>query len=286
MKTGIIDVGGGMRDIYGVGVLDRCMDLGIRFDCCIGVSAGAANLASYMANQRGRNYKFYMEYSHRPDYMGLHNLAMTGSYINLDYIFGELSNTDGEYPLDYDAMVSEFEKGRKFIVVTTDAETGKATYFDGRQLERNNYGIIGASSCVPIVNRAYIIDGKEYYDGGLSDPVPIEKAFELGCDRVVVVLTRPRDYYFETLEDIPIVKLMELTHPTAAKAMAIRGDVYNFYLDKVKDLEKEGKALIVAPDSIGDMRLLSRRNADMEELYLKGYTDAEQILDFMIGHKA
>ena len=26
MKLGIIDVGGGMRDIYGAGVLDRCME--------------------------------------------------------------------------------------------------------------------------------------------------------------------------------------------------------------------------------------------------------------------
>ena len=37
MKTGLVDVGGGMRDIYGAGVLDYCLDQGIRFDCCVGV---------------------------------------------------------------------------------------------------------------------------------------------------------------------------------------------------------------------------------------------------------
>ena len=65
MKTGVIDVGGGLREIYAAGVLDYCMEHGIRFDVGIGVSAGSANLASYAAGQIGRNYKFYTEYAFR-----------------------------------------------------------------------------------------------------------------------------------------------------------------------------------------------------------------------------
>ena len=38
------------------------MEQGIRFDFGIGVSAGAANISSYMANQRGRNFVFYTDY--------------------------------------------------------------------------------------------------------------------------------------------------------------------------------------------------------------------------------
>ena len=38
MKTGIVDVGGGLRGIYAAGVLDYCMDQGIHFDLGIGVS--------------------------------------------------------------------------------------------------------------------------------------------------------------------------------------------------------------------------------------------------------
>ena len=56
MKLGIVDVGGGLRGIYAAGVLDHCMDQGIRFDLGIGVSAGSGNLAAYAAGQRGRNY--------------------------------------------------------------------------------------------------------------------------------------------------------------------------------------------------------------------------------------
>ena len=73
MKTGIIDVGGGFRDIYGAGVLDVCLEQGIFFDYCIGISAGSANLASYMARQHGRNYTLYMEYVFRKEYASPEN---------------------------------------------------------------------------------------------------------------------------------------------------------------------------------------------------------------------
>ena len=46
MKIGVVDVGGGLRGIYAAGVFDYCMDENIKFDCCIGVSAGSANVAS------------------------------------------------------------------------------------------------------------------------------------------------------------------------------------------------------------------------------------------------
>ena len=42
MKIGVIDVGGGLRGIYAVGIFDYCMDHQIHFDLGIGISAGSA----------------------------------------------------------------------------------------------------------------------------------------------------------------------------------------------------------------------------------------------------
>ena len=53
MKTGVIDVGGGMRGIYAAGVFDYFMDKGIKFDVGIVVSAGSGHLCAYAAHQRG-----------------------------------------------------------------------------------------------------------------------------------------------------------------------------------------------------------------------------------------
>ena len=49
-KIGNFDVGGGLRGIYAAGVFDWCMENGVQFDYGIGISAGSANLASYLSD--------------------------------------------------------------------------------------------------------------------------------------------------------------------------------------------------------------------------------------------
>lgn len=51
MKTGVIDVGGGLSGIYAVGIFDYCMDHNIHFDLGIGISVGSANLTSFAVGQ-------------------------------------------------------------------------------------------------------------------------------------------------------------------------------------------------------------------------------------------
>ena len=125
-KIGVIDVGGGLRGVYAAGVLDYCLDNDIQFDLGIGVSAGSANLASYTARQPRRNHQFYTEYALRKQYMGLGNFIKKKSFIDLDYVYGTLSNSDGESPLDYYALSHNL---MEFIVVATEAETGTVKYF-------------------------------------------------------------------------------------------------------------------------------------------------------------
>ena len=106
MKSAIIDVGGGLRGIYAAGVMDCCLEAKIHFDVGIGVSAGSANTASYAAGQKGRNYVFYTEYSKRKEYMSFYNFLRKRSYIDMDYVYGVLSNSGGENPLDYPAIAA------------------------------------------------------------------------------------------------------------------------------------------------------------------------------------
>lgn len=278
MKTGVIDVGGGLRGIYGAGVFDRCMEEGVSFDCCIGVSAGAANIVSYMAGQSKRNYRFYTEYVFRKKYMSVSNALRTGSYIGLDYIYGELSNQGGEDPLDYAAMVSS---GKEAVIVATDAKTAEPHYFTLDDMKQNDYGPIKASSCVPVIDKPYEIDGVPYFDGGLSDPIPLGQAEDRGCERIVVIITKPRDFYRETKADARMARLLSRRWPRSAAALARRGDVYNFGLDRAKKLEADGRALIVAPDDTRGMKTLTKDKRAMIAIYNKGYKDAASISEFL-----
>ena len=115
MKIGVVDVGGGFRGIYACGVLDYCLDENICFDLGIGVSAGSANLASFIAGQRGRNYLFYTKYGFRKQYASLRNFILKRSYIDMDYVYGTLSDHDGENPLDYAALRENSVKGSRVL---------------------------------------------------------------------------------------------------------------------------------------------------------------------------
>lgn len=278
MKIGVVDVGGGLRGSFGAGVLDYCMEQGIRFDFGIGVSAGAANISSYMANQKGRNFVFYTEYFQREQYMGVKNLMHTGSYIGLDYIYSSLSDHEGDYPLDWKKIRND---PRDMMIVATDANTGLPHYFHKYDMRQDSYDPIKASCCVPVINRPYKVDGIPYYDGGLSDPVPYEKAFAAGCDKVVVILTRPEDYRRIPKNDKIIADLLHPHYPNASQAMRNRSVVYNQQVDACEYLQVQGKVCIVAPDSIGNMKTLTKDKDSIEALYYKGYEEAKSILNFV-----
>jgi predicted patatin/cPLA2 family phospholipase len=275
---GVIDVGGGMRAAYGAGVFDWCMDNGIKFDYCVGISAGSANVVSYLAGQRGRNYVFYTEYDMRDECMGVKNFIKTRNFVDLEYAYGALSNEGGEYPLDFKAALTN---PAQFKIVATDALTGKPHYFDKTDMKQNDYGAIKASSCVPAANQPYVIAGVPYYDGGISDPIPLEKCFEAGCDKVVLVLTRPKDYERDPKKDQVVSKLIGRKYPEAARAMSKRAITYNTELCLAKKYEEQGKVLIVAPDDIGEMKTLTRDPEAIDLLYRKGYADAAPIMAFL-----
>ena len=280
MKTGLIDVGGGMRGAYGAGVLDRCIDDGVVFDHCAGVSAGSANVVSFLAGQLGRNYRYYTEYSFRPEYMSGRNFLRTGNYIDLEYVYAVLSNKGGEDPLDFAAAAAN---PAEFTVVATSALTGKPRYFDKSDMKQDDYGAIKASSCVPVANKPYYVNGEPYFDGGMSDPIPLQECLDAGCDKVVLILTRPRDFRRAVSKDKYIAALLSLKYPRAAEAMRRRAKVYNLELDLAENLEKQGRVLIVAPDDIGEMKTLTRDREVIKDLYAKGYRDGAVIKGYIEG---
>lgn len=278
-KIGVVDVGGGFRGVYAAGVLDYCMHEGIWFDLGIGVSAGSANLASYCAKQPLRNHKFYTEYGLRKEYMGLGNYLRTRSYIGLEYIYGTLTNSDGEYPIDYKTMMAN---PMEFLTVITEAETGTARYIPKGDLIQDSYMPFMASSAIPGVCRPITIDGMPCYDGALGDPVPVEKAFQMGCDKVVLILTLPEDTVRESGKDAKLAHRIRKEFPEAARALMNRAEKYNNGVAMARQYAAEGKLLIVAPNDTCGVHTLCRDPDAMKQLYRKGYMDAQKITPFLL----
>ena len=274
----IIDIGGGNKSVFADGVFDYLMDNDIWFDSCIGVSAGAANCCSYIAGQRGRNLKFYTGYSLSSRAIGLPAWIKTGgSFIDLDYIYRTVSNSDGACPLDFESYQASPMKG---MYVATDVETGQAVYFDKSELTKDDYRAICASCAMPVVCKPYKYKGRKYLDGFVSDPIPIEKALEAGCDKIVVILALPKDHYRSGKgNDKTAAKLRK--YPAVAKKIAENSSLYNSQLDTVLKLEKEGRALIIAPKGFSQMKALEKDKSQIMKLYNEGYESAAAIKEFL-----
>ena len=217
--TGIIDVGGGFRAIFGAGVEDRCLEEDVGFDHCYGISAGSANLASYLARQQGRAHTFYTQYAFRKEYASMENYITKRNFCDLDYVYGTLSNSDGENPLDYAAFS---DNPATFTVVAANGEDGSSRYFDKSDMRQDDYTILKASSAVPVACQPVVIDDVPYFDGGIADPIPVQRAIDDGCDRIVVVLTRPVDVAREQQRDVAPARILNPPQPNVCSTATAR----------------------------------------------------------------
>lgn len=271
-RTGLVVEGGGMKCAYNAGILDAFLENGITFDYCIGVSAGAGNLASYLAGQKGRNLRFFTKHIHSPQYFGLRSLLKTGNLFGLQYIYGTLICADGKDPLDYDAIQ---RNQTQYEVVVTNAETGKAEYYGKEQLHQDDYHLLMASSAIPAVCQPVALGGKPYYDGGLSDAIPVERALSQGCDRLVVILSKNREYLRKPQKFRFLYSRLCKKYPKVVEAIDHRHEAYNKNLQEVFGLEKEGKAFVFAPTAAIHMSTYSMKESSAQELYAMGIHDFE-----------
>lgn len=278
IKTAIIDVGGGMRAVYAAGVLDYCIENNITFDVGIGVSAGGGNLASLKSKQFGRSLRFYTKYIKRKKYMSWSNFFKTGNYINLEYAYNEIPNSKGEDPLDYDTYKAN---PMKHIIVSTNAITGEPHYFTDDDIKLDYYDPFKASSTIPVVCKPTKVGDNLYFDGAISDSVPVKKALEMGCDKIVVLLSRPYDYVGVPGKDPFYARFLKRSFPIINRKLLDRYKLYNTSLDFAKEVEKTGKLIIVAPNETFGVDTLTKNTEDMKKLYKLGMKDAKIIKEFL-----
>lgn len=241
MKTGLVLEGGGMRGMYTIGVLDRFLNAGITFDYVIGVSAGACNGVSYVAQQKGRNYRINTRHILDKRYISLSNLVHERSLFGMNFLFNTVPNELD--PFDYEAFLAS---PTEFVVGATDVNLGRPDYFTKEALDHDST-ILCASSSIPCFSPMVSFRGRQYLDGGTSDPIPFKKALADGCDRLVVVLTRDRAYRKQPEKLRPLYRVMYRNHPALIELLDRRYLIYNRTLEDLRALESEGRAMIIAP---------------------------------------
>lgn len=276
--VGILDAGGGLRGIYTSGIYDYLIDNKIDIDYCLGVSAGSANLITYIAGQKGRLKRFYLDYSFEKEYLSLGNYFKKGMLLDLDYIYSDITNSTGKDPLDFEAIK---KSDKRFVTVTTEATTGKARYFSSEDLDSDEYTLLKAGCALPVVCRKPIdFKGEMHFDGGLCNPIPYEKAFSDGCDKLIICLTLPIDHKKAPMPRT-LVRLLLKKYPEISKLIISSGTTYNNLVKEITELEKDSSLLILAPKECFGVKTVTKNKEGLRKLYELGYKDGEKIKAFL-----
>ena len=269
MKTGIVLEGGAMRGIYTAGVLDVFLEEGVTADLVMGVSAGAVHGCSFVSGQHGRSIRYYMKYCGDPRFMSFRSLLTTGDVVEEQFCYREIPERLD--PFDNDA----FEASPvKFYAVCSDLETGEAAYLLCPTLRGEAVDRIRASASMPFLSRVVPVEGRLLLDGGVCDSIPATAALRLGCEKLLVVLTRPEGYWKK---------------PSGSLAARVRYRQYNDSLENLRSLEAEGKALVIRPSRDLGIKRMEKDLRKVRAQYDLGREDAlaklAAIREFFTGAK-
>ncbi len=269
MKTGLVLEGGALRTIFSTGVCDALLDLGLDTDYFIGVSAGIAYGVSYLSGQRCRNLEIVTRYARDKRYMGWGNLLRRDnrSYFGLKFAYEEIPNH--LVPFDYEAFA---EWGGQAEAVVTSLRTGQAVYLPVPRRD-DHFLLLQASCAMPLLFPAFDLGDGPVMDGGVADAIPFERAFEMGCDRVTVILTRERDYHKKPERLQPLIDLTYRRWPAFCDTMRRRAERYEEEREKLFALEREGRALVIAPKSTAGFSRVERDLDKIRALWQEGYDE-------------
>lgn len=266
MKIGLVLEGGGMRGLYTAGVLDALLEQNIKIDTIVSVSAGALFGVNYASNQPGRVLRYNLKYLGNKNYMGFHSLLTTGNIVNKDFAFYELPFTLD--PFDQQTFA---ESGIDFYITLTNIKTGKAEY---RKITNvfEEMEAFRATSAMPFVSNIVEIDGKSYLDGGIADSIPLEFAQTLGCDKLIVVLTRPSEYRKKKMSAF-FPKLFYRKYPKLVETLLNRAEMYNHQLDMTSQAEKIGNIFVIRPSETLKIGRLEKNPEKIKAMYNLGKKD-------------
>ena len=165
--------GGAARGFAHIGVIEVLEENGIHPDIVTGTSAGSFVAAMYASGRSGKELEaiaLALDESRLTDWAFPGRGMIRGAAL-ADYIRQQVGNRS------FDQM--KIPLG----IVATDLDSGRPILF-----RQGDVGTaVRASSAVPAVFQPVRIGAHEYVDGGLTSPVPVRSARDMGADVIIAI---------------------------------------------------------------------------------------------------
>ena len=241
-KKALIVEGGGSRGVFSFGVIDSFIKASFNpFDIHLGVSNGAVVQLWYLLEASDYNLD-KMLFSASRDYVRYTNLLFNKSIMNFEKLYQDANKV---FPIDFDRLQVNL-KGKNFYVVVSDAASGKPEYIE---LSKENYinEMLATGSLPVLMKNAILLEGKRKYDGGITDPIPVQKAYEMGAREIVVIRTYEKAFIRKTKLENYIAAFATRAYPQISKALKYNSATYNSSLEFINNPPSDCKITQICP---------------------------------------
>ena len=269
IKTSLVLEGGGLRGAYTAGALTWLIDNNIEFDASYGISTGAVYLCNFLMGAKDalKDYSVYGITDKRRQ--GPKAILRCGKLVDYTYLFDQILAVEKKF----DITPLKTCKNEGFVGLY-ELSQGKTCYYSTREL---TYKELQASTSLPILGETVIEKGRKILDGGITDMIPIKKAVEDGCNRHLIITTKPGDYVRKPANGF-VVWLMKAIYSECeniSKDYKIRHLNYLDQIDTIKELEEKKEAVYVYPSGKSNVTRLGGSSEELMDLFKLGYSDME-----------
>ena len=270
-KIGLVLEGGGVRGAYTSGCLAWLYDNGIHFDYSVGISSGAVYLSCFLMGQPEIAKNMSTDYACDPSVVGLKAMINCGHYVDYDKIFNEyLRGREGMtcQPLidsDIDMEVGAY-----------DLKEGKTLWFSPKEMDPDLV-LLKGTCALPVASAIVEFNGRKLLDGGITKMIPIERAVEQGCTRVLVITTKPADFVRKPASKFIrfMMKRLYKDYPQVEKDYVVRHINYYKQINMIKDMVEKKEAILVYPSETINVSRFKGDKPNCTKLYNLGYADME-----------
>ena len=241
-KKALIIEGGGSRGVFSFGVIDSFIKASYNpFDIHLGVSNGAVVQLWYLLAVSDYNLD-KMLFSASRDYVRYSNLLFNKSIMNFEKLYQDANKV---FPIEFDRLQDNLA-GKNFYVVVSDARSGKPEYIE---LSKENYinEMLATGSLPVLMKNAILLEGKRKYDGGITDPIPVQKAYEMGAKEIIIIRTYEQTFIRKTKLENYIAAFATRSYPNISKALKENTTTYNSALEFINNPPSDCKILQICP---------------------------------------
>lgn len=274
--TALVFEGGGMRASYSSGVANALLENEIYFNYVAGISAGASCTVNYLSRDMQRTKESFVDFVKDPNFGGWRTFLRGKGFFNAEYIYQESCLPGSDLPYNYEVFLKNPADISIGAYNMTKSELVYWSKADIKGME-DLMLMVRASSTLPIYMPTVEIDGDEYIDGGIAGGIAIDAAEASGFDKFVFVLTRERGYRKMPPTRTRVLKRTFKDYPKTIETILNRYKVYNETLDRIEQLEREGRAFIIAPYNMPiDNREKNIRK--LEKMYQMGLSQGRKLI--------